>query len=305
MDKMTLSRTSSFESIEPSRSRGLLFVFLLLACALHWILMKQKWVWFPATPPPRVDLQEISPEQLKKLKSKWKEKSLLIDRTPKPKTETQAPDDARYFSDRNIRVEREQRAKDFSPTVQPLGKEATQGSRSKTKQRPLPSLKDLGLPLFAAGQRKPAHEQTSTQGRDLGGHQYIADQQLPQGSENLLNAKESVYYSFYSRIYDSVGPLWQSKTRVSAPATRLLEGDYATVVDVVLDEKGNLVGVNLVKSSGVTLFDEIVNDCWKKLAKFPNPPKGLLNSDRQIHMGWTFTVRISKGMFFNAPDRNY
>ncbi len=293
------------ESLSPHR---LLLIFLLIAALLHFVLFLQTVSWSPASAPPRVEIQKIDPKKLQDIKQRWKEKSLLLDRDLSPKSETLAPEDARYFSDRNIRVEKEQRAKNTSPIVKPQTKPPSQSSeksQSKTsappKSKPLPDLKMLGIQLPSqAPDRQLAQKKI-----EEGGAQYIPDKNLPEGTQNLLNAQESVFYSFYSRIYDAIGPLWQSKIRQTPHPIGLRDGDYSTLVDVVLDAAGNLVQVHLLQSSGVRDFDQTVDSSWRKLEKFPNPPQGLLNHDRQIHMGWTFTVHVSKGLFFEPPSRAY
>ncbi len=309
------NQTLWIEDNETSSSRKLLVGFFLLALLFHLFIFVQHYSGFQSAPLPPVELNPMNTQQLDRIKRQWREKSLLLDRSHTPKTETLAPEDARYFSDRNIRVEKEQRARDTSPTVKPRSAAPTREQAAphpKAEQsKTLPDLKSLGLPLFKkapdrqlAGQQAQEHHNTPSPQQDAGA-QYIPDQSLPSGSENLLNAQESVFYSFYARIYDAIGPVWQSKIRQTPRSPGLRDGDYSTLVDVVLDASGNLIQVNLLQSSGVREFDQTVHDSWRKLDQFPNPPKGLLNADHQIHMGWTFTVHVAKGLFFEAPSRSY
>jgi protein TonB len=141
-----------------------------------------------------------------------------------------------------------------------------------------------------------------------GGEQYVADKNLPEGSENLLNAEESVYYSFYARLYDAIGPIWASRLREISQTARVQPGDYTTSVDVVLDPEGNLVEVRLLQSSQVREFDEAVHSSWSKIGKFPNPPKGLIKEDGKVHTGWNFTVQVGgggAGLMLMPPERAY
>jgi TonB family protein len=144
-------------------------------------------------------------------------------------------------------------------------------------------------------------------GGNEGGDQAILDKNLPQGSQNMLNAEESVYYSFYSRMYEAIAPVWQSRIREVAPTQRVNAGDYSTVVDVVLDKEGNLITVKVIRQSGVPAFDEAVNTALQRTGHFPNPPKDLLNEAGEIHTGWTFTVSLQQGTGLNylPPERNY
>ena len=63
--------------------------------------------------PPRIDIHQVDPHKLEQIRKQWKsrEKALLLDKNLKSPTAAEPPPDARYMSDRNIRVEKEQRAK--------------------------------------------------------------------------------------------------------------------------------------------------------------------------------------------------
>ena len=140
-----------------------------------------------------------------------------------------------------------------------------------------------------------------------GGDQAIVDQNLPLGGENLLNTQESVYYSFYSRLYESVGPLWQSKIRAVPYHRKVPPGEYTTVVDVVFDRAGYLIAIKRLQSSGIEDFDQVAENSWKKIGRFPNPPTGLLNAEGEVHTGWSFTVRVEDGfrLQYLPPERSY
>ncbi len=316
-----LSPSIATETTESRSPKKLLLFFLFLAAMFHLLVFLQKFSGLLAPIPPRVELQNIDSHQLDAIKRQWREKSLLLNPNANPKTDTRAPEDARYFSDHNIRVEKEQRARDTSPIVKPKAAQSSPASppnrsaaKSKGPPQPkvLPDLKMLGIHLPAPN-RQLANQNNQDQTQNTpashrseeGGAQYIQDKNLPQGTENLLNAQESVFYSFYARIYEAIGPVWQSRIRQISHPPMLQDGDYSTLVDVVLDASGNLIHVHLLQTSGVQEFDETVDASWKKLDKFPNPPQGLLNLDRQIHMGWTFTVHVAKGLSFESPSRSY
>ena len=142
---------------------------------------------------------------------------------------------------------------------------------------------------------------------DEGGDQAVLDRKLPEGASNMLNAEESVYYSFYARMYEAIAPVWQSRIREVASTQRVGAGEYTTVVDVILDKNGNLLGVKRVHNSGVEAFDKAVDNALSKTGHFPNPPKDLLNEAGEVHTGWTFTVSLQQGTGYNfmPPERVY
>lgn len=182
-------------------------------------------------------------------------------------------------------------------------------AEAQKQTQPLPELGNLGVPLHLDRPAPPAPQKAEVQRNngDEGGDQAVLDRDLPQGSENMLNAEESVFYSFYSRMYEAIAPVWQSHIRTVASQQHVAAGDYTTVVDVILDKDGNLVGVRQMHSSGVPAFDHAVDAALQKAGHFPNPPKDLLNAQGEVHTGWTFTVQLAQGTGFNfaPPERVY
>jgi hypothetical protein len=294
---------------------------LLLALLLHALWLTVPIHLSPTAPAPtRVDVQNIPNQQLEAIRRQWRERGLL---TPKdvPASE-KAPDDAKYMSDRNIRVEREQRARDT--TVLPRrGAQNQTGDQTRPapQQRPqeqarprnnYPPLGDLGIKYRLPPKRQPPPQavggmpnaQSSGQ---AAGDQAILDDSLPVGSENLLNAQESIYYSFYARIYEAIAPVWESGVRNVLRTRPVPEGDYLTVVDVIFDANGNLLRVTYRQRSSSTDLDQVVEGAWTKAAPFPNPPRELIDERGEFHIGYTFTVRVGSGFGaqFLPPERIY
>jgi hypothetical protein len=309
------------ETFDHTRMRDWLII-LFLTILLHSFFFWVHPTWNASVLPPRVDLQKIDPTKLDAIRKQWKqrERALLLNKDKSlPKDQT-APDNARYMSDRNIRVEKEQRAKQTNVIPKAGSPNPTRASQAEAKKRAeatdrvkTPMLSSLGVPLNLkppkpVRERQSPHDlmQSSRAGED-GGDQAILERDLPQGSENLLNAQESIYYSFYSRLYEAIGPVWQSRIRAIPHSQRINPGDYSTVVDVIFDQNGNLIGIEHSHDSGVPEFDRAVDLSWKRIGRFPNPPRGLLDQNGHVHTGWTFTVQVGAG--FNVdylpPERNY
>lgn len=279
---------------------------------------------YSSTPPARMPVQTIDPAKIEAIRKQWDKQAqkLLLDDKSKP-TAKDAPKDARYFSDRNIRVEKEQRARDTTVIPKPgtpntAGAQATprQEVTPETKSRPTPQLGTLGVPfkLDQPAKPKPRAPQTDTQRArtgevsQRGGAQTLDDQNLPEGSENLLNAQESVYYSFYARAYEAVGPIWSGYAEQAIRSQRIRPGDYVTQVELVLDREGNLLRVERLHSSGVASLDQAVDAAWRKVARLPNPPSPLLDQNGEVHTAWTFTVRLGRGeggLQLLPPERDY
>lgn len=325
--------------LKPERRWGLWILLLLLTLLIHFLFFLTHVDWGTPKAPPRVDVEKVDPQKLDEIRRHWREqeKSLLLNKN-QPRAE-QAPDNAKYLSDRNIHVEKEQRAREHviqpkpgaptqphemaKPQTQPHSQSQPQAQaqpKSQSHAHGLPQLGNLGVPFRLGEQPKQLARQRSQadssqaaampphSNSQEGGEQYIADKNLPAGSENILNAEESVYYSFFARLYDAIGPIWASRLREISNSTRVQPGDYTTAVDVVLDREGNLVEVRIMQSSRVREFDEAVNTAWSRIGKFPNPPSGLIKEDGKVHTGWNFTVQVGGGgggLMLMPPERAY
>lgn len=123
---------------------------------------------------------------------------------------------------------------------------------------------------------------------------YLKD--VDQGLETLLNAREFKYYSYYNRIRRQLSQHWEPKVRVKMSQMfkqgRFLASatDRVTKLIVVLDNKGNLVNVQMVKDSGVTDLDDAAIEAFQSAAPFPNPPQGIIEQDGTVKIRWDFVL---------------
>lgn len=280
------------------RERSIWPWVLLLALLIHLLFF---WITpgFSPSKPQQFTLEDISPKALEQLRNQWqKDKSLLI--SPDDAKPVDRPEDARYISDRNRRVEKETQAK-VSDTVPRPGQGTAKQGKEKTGSKKI-ALRDLGV-SFAPRPKEEVDEGES----QAGAHQTLLDKNLQYGNSNALNTEESVYYSFYSRIYNAIAPLWQSEIRSIPQRRSLPEGDYVTAIDLVLDADGHLVRVDQLQSSSIPEFDQAVHRTLRKLNHFPNPPKDLIKRDGLVHTQWTFSVRVDQrvGYSYGDPQGNY
>lgn len=282
---------------EPTPRRIWFFCFLL-ALLLHLAGALTPWNQilshsFAPIMPPRLALDSVSPEQLDKIRKQWQEKKLLISKeSTKPDDLISKPEDARFLSDRNRDVKKETRAE--RTNILPTPKR-------------VPKIGDLGVPLKLTEALKRKTIIASSQDLEDQGDQMIDEDALPIGAENTLKTQQYVYYSYYSRLYEQIGPIWQSLIRSVSGRKRIVQGDYITQVEVVFDRSGALLRIHYLNSSGIPEFDNAVERSWKKIERFPNPPQGLLDSDGHIRTGWTFTVHVGPNfnMLYLPPKRNY
>ena len=280
-------------------------VVILLTLLWHFLILQIQWQKLMperAIPiPPPIEVQSITPKKLDSIRKQWQKESkkfLLNKDQSKPDTQSQAPEDARYVSDRNRQVEKEQRARQTQVLPQPNIPAAKEYKADKQK-----TISKLGVPLDLESDAP----QSPKQPPQIGGDQALNEKELPYGSENLLNTQRSVYYSFYSRLYSAIAPIWSNRINDLSHYQRIPPGEYTTQVDIVLDRHGNLIRIEYLKNSGVIEFDNAVEQSWRKIRQFPNPPHDLLNELGEVHTGWTFTVDVGDqfGIQFQSPERNY
>jgi len=293
--------------LQPTRWKHWLGIWLL-AIAVHLVFFLTRVDWSSPVTPARVEIESIDNKRLEAIRKQWSDKKqFLLNKDPSaPKSAEAPPKDARYESDRNQRVEKEQKARN-TQVVPRAGAPSSSEKSARTAEKPhkqvpsIPKLQNMGIP-FRLEQK--AAEKPQTAQAEPAGDQYVREK-LPEGSENLLNTQESVYYSFYSRIYNAIGPIWESRTREITYRRFLRPGDYATVVDIVLDSKGELLAIRHLQDSGIPELDHAVDSSWHRMKRFPNPPRGLMNPQNELHMVWTFTVHIdeSAGIQYMPPER--
>ncbi|MBC7385029.1 MAG: hypothetical protein H7301_02565 [Cryobacterium sp.] len=313
----------------PSEKRAWLkwLLLALVAALLHVVAFWLVPRFFPPVKSAPVEVTQIDAKKLAAIKNRWKERGFLLAKDAnRPKDKTPEPKNARYESDRNRSVERETRAKNTNVVPVPQGdpnasdketkaaqkKSAQSAARKQTarpaQKIPLSNLSNFqSLPVAAKNEEEHEAQARARRGAANAMDQETGDRNLPVGAENMLNTAESVYYTFYSRIYEQIGPIWQSGVRSVLLRKRPRPGDYLTSADIIFDADGNFIEARITTGSGDSDIDRVVPTSWAKIPRFPNPPRGLVQSDGKIHMGWTFNVRMSQDAGWQAapPVREY
>ena len=287
------------EARNSDSKRGLvILLFFALALAVHFVFFLAQVNWFHLQPPPsRVDLVTIDPKKLNKIKQDWEKKGLLLDHDSAPSQE-QASDRARYLSNKNRVVEKETQAR--MTDIFPSGSKVTQKIAKKghpTATTTYPKIGDLGLPLKLESTPIPTAVGEQSDQNSPRRYQALLDESIPYGSETLLNTQESVYYSFFYRIYEMLGPIWKRNISDLARKMEMKPGSYTTLIDIILDAEGNVVNAVIIQSSGKFEVDRAAEKACRTIKQYPNPPKGLMNAEKIVHIGWQFGLEIREGGF--------
>jgi TonB family protein len=116
------------------------------------------------------------------------------------------------------------------------------------------------------------------------------------GMQTVLSTREFLYYSYYNRIRSKLTQYWQPKIKekmeriMKQGRTIASSGDKITRIVIILDEKGILRKVQVLGASGVSDLDDAAVEAFRQAAPFPNPPKGMVDSDGTIKIRWDFVL---------------
>lgn len=257
--------------------------------------------------PKPIEIEVLDPEEQKKVQSREKENlRQVVEQDTKPLND-EAPEDSRFLSRFNQRVEKETKASHHGDFTN-AGKrgERTQGQQNAQKTKPkketaqddgtLPSLKDLS-PSFSMTPKADAVKEVDQQGLASQTNDHLEG--VEQGMETILNTREFVYYSYYQRIREKIRQYWEPKIRekvkkIFATGRSIASStDRITKVIIVLDKQGSLIKVQIVGESGIQDLDEAAVEAFRAAEPFPNPPDGIIETDGLIRIRWDFVLEAS------------
>jgi protein TonB len=66
--------------------------------------------------------------------------------------------------------------------------------------------------------------------------------------------------------------------------------DRITKLLIVLNPAGTLVNVQVLSDSGVRDLDDAAIEAFRAAAPFPNPPKGIIETDGTVKIRWDFVL---------------
>ncbi len=155
----------------------------------------------------------------------------------------------------------------------------------------LPALKDL-TPKFSLspGPKGPTDENGDPSKTD----DHIEN--VNTGMQTMLSTREFVYYAYYNRIKEALRQHWEPNVREKVKIiyrqgrTIASAKDRVTQVVVTLNPSGELVKVEVLTQSGVMDLDSAAVEAFRQAAPFPNPPKGMVESDGTIKIRWDFVL---------------
>ena len=148
--------------------------------------------------------------------------------------------------------------------------------QSQTEQK-----KPLYVPGFSGGNNRPSLPS-------------FVQQKLPPGVRlgniTALNTDEHRYYSFIQRLLSKFLPLWAERVSVSVYQwarennSPVISKTWLTQVQVIMDEKGEILEVQPFRLSGRWSIDSATVKSFKKIETVPNPPKEMIDENGYIHL---------------------
>ncbi len=130
---------------------------------------------------------------------------------------------------------------------------------------------------------------------------------IKDGANTMLNTDGVKYASYINRIADEIYEPWVT---LAQEAARLLvdggrkfdESTYITKLGVSLNAEGNVTAIQVLQSSGFSVFDEASKKAFWSSEPFPNPPQQLFDQQRRIKLVYEFHFEW-KSSFFNISPR--
>ena len=235
----------------------------------------------------------------------------VIDDEGKPLNE-ETPDETRFLSKHNRKVEQETKARLSGPTknnnVQVKRLVEPQKENAKKK---IVNKDDMLLALQnphaqrQASEKKPDNkteeslvEKTFSSLNPSTTDDYLPD--VEESEETALNSKEFLFYSFYARIKEKLRVHWTDNLKTAmqreqAYRTVASNQDYITKLRIQLRDNGELKNVFIMSSSGNTNLDNAAVHAFEQAAPFPNPPKNMIEGDGSVKLRWDFIIEANRG----------
>lgn len=219
--------------------------------------------------------------------------------SPDLKSPDQSPNpNAKFLSDRNRKTDKETQAKRLD-----LGFHRAIGIRDR--QEPKRSERKTQKKLAEARQTDPTAMAMGesdvidlSQGGELSQASHSSNDRLQgveEGIETILNSKEFLFFAYYDRIKAQLQGHWEpairDRMRIEYRLGRVpASAEQKTAVRFILKADGSLESLDVLSSSGHRGLDDAALSSIKRSAPFPNPPKGMVDSNGRVVINWDFII---------------
>jgi TonB family protein len=121
---------------------------------------------------------------------------------------------------------------------------------------------------------------------------------VAEGDGTYLNTREWKHSSFFNRVKQNVGMVWDPTTiirRRDPTGEVYLYKDRYTLLSVTLDANGGVKSVAVNRSSGVDFLDSEAIEAFRRAQPFPNPPPALQDEHGEIRFTFGFYLETNQG----------
>lgn len=266
--------------------------------------------------PSLVEVSFLTPDEMIQA-TKMPDPKLIVETDSKTANE-QLNEKAKYLSEKSNTVEKETKAKtgkNFLNSQQVANSQAVPEHKTQPTAKPVPAQAKKAQPqlfdnsfdayasLNKAQERKalPAPQQKND--RNLAS---VQNSQASSTNDHLdgvkddlmtkLNTREYKYYGYYNRIKNQLNDWWvpqvqQKFTKMMKQGRTIASSENKiTKLIIVLNSAGNLVKVQVMGESGVRDLDDAAVEAFRQAAPFPNPPKGMMETDGTVKIRWDCVV---------------
>jgi TonB family protein len=115
---------------------------------------------------------------------------------------------------------------------------------------------------------------------------------------SILDSKRHLFGSFFNRLRDRVAENWQPQKaheRADPNGSRFGDSQRMTVLMVRLDDRGEIVKIDVERESGAPHLDEEAKRAMRAAAPFPNLPEGLVDEKGHVDFRFGFILDFNGG----------
>ncbi|HEX7675270.1 MAG TPA: TonB family protein [Bdellovibrio sp.] len=298
--------------------RRLIWLALASSFLIHLLFLTGVYVIAPLMETKKPETIEVTlapppPPELTKKEKKENEKQIV--RQALVPEQMKVPEDdtlARFLSEQKQRVKQESQASQNGMTENRSNKstqiakkvppQQAQKPRQKEEQKPAETKDKDGYRTVDISKDLQEMNQLND-GRSSIGEALPTDVKV--GSLTALNTDRYLFYTFYARIEELLRYRWETRVMQSIEgfdritATNAGNHNWVTEVEFLLDSRGFLQKVIVMKESGMKSFDAAAVNALKDARVFPNPPREMIKEDGLIHIKYGFLVNYVPPVLVN------
>ena len=193
------------------------------------------------------------------------------------------PKDAKFISDRDLKTN-EETSPDFASQTASLG--SSSATRSSRKPAGNPQKRES----FSLSKEEMVALNDPLQGGRGDRRKFSPGfvERLKRGEALKTNAYGLDYGQYYLRMRERLQQRWRPQPTV-VPAMYNYN-EVRVGVAIVLDDKGELLDLEVISPSLFPAYDQAAIDAFKEAAPFPNPPRSIVQDDGKVYVQWNMIL---------------